>query len=79
MIGETVDIIGTAILFVAPFVLALIVIVLVVAYPWLLLIPLGIWYLVVKYGSDGVPSQHAAGSSGEIPSPSSTGGHDPTA
>jgi hypothetical protein len=50
MIGETVDIIGTAILFVAPFVLALIAIVLVIAYPWLLLIPLGIWYLVVKYG-----------------------------
>lgn len=54
MIGETVDIIGTAILFVAPFVLALIIIVLVVAYPWPLLIPLGIWYLVVKYGSDEV-------------------------
>jgi hypothetical protein len=50
MIDQTVDIIGTAILFVAPFVLALIVIVLVIAYPWLLLIPLGIWYLVVKYG-----------------------------
>jgi hypothetical protein len=50
MIDQTVDIIGTAILFVAPFVLALIVIVLVIAYPWLLLIPLGIWYLVGKYG-----------------------------
>jgi hypothetical protein len=60
MIDQTVDIIGTAILFVAPFVLALIVIVLVVAYPWLLLIPLGTWYLVVKYGSDEVPKAEEA-------------------
>jgi hypothetical protein len=70
MIDQTVDIIGTAILFVAPFVLALIVIVLVIAYPWLLLIPLGIWYLVVKYVPDEVSTQVDTGSAAETPSPS---------
>lgn len=55
MIDETVDIIGAAILFVTPFMLALIVIVLVVAYPWLLPIPLRIWHLVMKSWVDAVP------------------------
>jgi hypothetical protein len=60
MIDQTVDVIGTAILFVAPFVLALIVIVLVIAYPWLLLIPLGIWYLGAKYAPGEVPGADEA-------------------
>jgi len=60
MIDESIDVIGTFLVLVAPFALALFVIVLVIAYPWLLLIPLGIGYLVVKYGSDEVPPAKAS-------------------
>jgi hypothetical protein len=56
MINESTDVIATFLVLVAPFALALFVIVLVIAYPWLLLIPLGIGYLVVKYGPDDVPN-----------------------
>jgi hypothetical protein len=56
MINESIDVIATILVLVAPFALALFVIVVVIAYPWLLLIPLGIWYLAVKYGPVEVPS-----------------------
>ena len=79
MIDESTDVIATFLVLVAPFALALIVIVLIVAYPWLLLIPLGIGYLVVKYGSDEVATKHDASSPGETPSPSPKAVHDPTA
>ena len=59
MIDESIDVIATFLVIVAPFALALFVIVLVIAYPWLLLIPLGFWYLVVKYGSDEVAGAEA--------------------
>jgi hypothetical protein len=42
MIGDTVDIIGTILVLVAPFALAVFVIVLVIAYPWLVLATFGI-------------------------------------
>lgn len=56
MINQSIDVIATILVLVAPFALALFVVVLVVAYPWLLLIAFGIWYLVVKYVPDDVPT-----------------------
>lgn len=53
MVDESIDAIATFLVLVAPFALALFVIVLVIAYPWLLLIAFGIGYLVVK----GVPDE----------------------
>ena len=44
MIDDAVDFIGTAIIFVAPVVLVLVGIIVVVAYPWLLVIPVGLWW-----------------------------------
>ena len=46
------DAFATFIVIVAPIAIALFMILLVGAYPWLLLVPLGIWYLSIKYGSD---------------------------
>jgi hypothetical protein len=56
MINQSIDVIATILALVAPFALALFAVVLVVAYPWLLLIAFGFWYLVVKYVPDGVAS-----------------------
>ena len=57
MINQSIDVIATILVLVAPFALALFVVVLVVAYPWLLLNAFGIWYLAVKYVPDKVPSR----------------------
>lgn len=46
---------ATFIIIVAPIAVVLFLIALVVAYPWLLLVPLGIWYLSIKYGQGGRP------------------------
>jgi hypothetical protein len=54
MINQSIDVIATILVLVAPFALALFVVVLVAAYPWLLLIAFGFWYLVVTYVPDGV-------------------------
>jgi hypothetical protein len=68
MINQSIGVIATILVLVAPFALVPFVVVLVVAYPWLLLIPLGIGYLVVKYGSDEVRPV------GRSPTPVSTAG-----
>ena len=47
---------ATFIIIVAPIAIVLFLIALVVAHPWLLLVPLGIWYLSIKYGSSEAPS-----------------------
>ena len=60
MINQSIDVIATILVLVAPFALVLFVVVLVVAYPWLLLIAFGIWYLVVKYVPDELPPAKAS-------------------
>ena len=77
MIDHTIDTIGTAILFVERFAMAPTVIGMVVAYSWLLPIPLGIWHSVVKNVPDEVHRRslnsadigraHAVGQLGENP------------
>lgn len=43
---------ATFIIIVAPIAIMLFLIFVLIAYPWLLLVPLGIWYLSIKYGPD---------------------------
>lgn len=49
MTNQTIDVVGTAPFFVAPFLFVFIVIALVVPYPWLLLIAFAVWYLIIRY------------------------------
>ena len=49
------DAFATFIVIVAPIAIVLFLIVLVVAYPWLLLIPLAIWYLSIKHSPGELP------------------------
>ena len=62
MIDDVVDIACTMLLIVAPIVLVLIVIVVVVAYPWVVLVPLGIWWLAKKGAAEAseIPTHDAA-------------------
>ena len=60
MIHESTDVIATILVLVAPFALALFVVVLVVAYPSLLLIAFGLGFLVVKGVLDEEVNSNAA-------------------
>ena len=78
MIDDVVDIAGTMLLIVAPIVLVLIVIVVVMAYPWVVVIPVGIWWLAKKgaAGVSEIPTHGAARSTGETRPPAPTEVHD---